>query len=220
MKLLTWLLARLRRSRPIPTTAAHTSPPVSPAPTLPLQPPTEAERLAREPQRQQWIEQLLVAEEDKARAEGRVPDELPADLRRLIIRLGFIKADQEIARENGWGAELLRLQMEEQELQATIKFEGWQHGLITAHGEKIGRKLAQHQVEVGMTLDHMVASFGVPLEGSITPHPTDQAVMYVSYGNLTTGSHFELRDNIITQVHLGTASFPDYVYKSSGLMED
>lgn len=228
MNLLARLLARLGRSRPASTPPIFTAPatPTPSAvvrPTPPaalLAPPTEAERLAREPQRRIWTEQLLIAEEEKARSKGRVPDELPIHLRRLIIRVGFIKADQDVARDNGWGTELLRLQIEEQELQATIKFEGWQHALCTAHGEAIGQKLARHQVEVGMTMQHMVASFGVPAHEDITPHPTDEGVMYVSYGSLATGSHFELRDDIITRVQLGTTTFPEYVYKSSGVMEN
>jgi hypothetical protein len=224
MNLLARLLAYLRRPRPTPIAPVPAPvaalPEVHPIPKTPLSPPTAAERQAREPQRALWTEQLLLAEENKALAEGRVPDELPAYIRRLIIRTGFIKADQDTARENDWGAELLRLQMEEQELQATIKFEGWQHGLCKTHGEEIGRKLARHQLEPGMTMEHMVASFGVPATADITPHPTDESVMYVSYGSLSTGSHFELRDNIIARVQLGRAAFPDYVYNEQGIVEE
>lgn len=208
------LWARIRSPRPTSIESPIIAAATLPVPTVPLAPPTEAERLAREPQRQQWVEQLLLAEEARAK------DDLPAGLRRLIIQLGFIKADQDTARANDWGTELLRLQMEEQELLATIKFEGWQHALCVDHGEEIGRKLAKHQVEVGMTMEHMVASFGVPATNGITPHPTDLAVVYVSYGSLSAGSHFELRDNVITQVQLGTGSFPPYVYNDSNLMED
>lgn len=83
--------------------------------------------------------------------------------------------------------------------------------LLTDHGEEIGRKLAQHQFEVGMTLKQLFASYGKPPAGGITYAPEDSDLWCIQYGSEATSSYFEQRDGVITLARLGTPDLPSYV---------
>ena len=206
MNLLTWLLARLRRpaAPAVPSAAAGRPTP----PGALLAPPNEAEQATRAAQQQVYIEQVLAQSEALGLTALRG---LPPKLQQLLLTQSLAQADLATAHAGGWWTEELRLQLQVQQLEAAIQYETWQHALMTDHGEEIGRKLAQHQVEVGMTLKQLFASYGQPPAGGITYDPKDPDLWCIQYGSETTGSYFEQRDGIVTLARLGTPELPSYV---------
>jgi hypothetical protein len=221
MKLLAWILARLRRPalnsqqasthtvQPVAVAAAITVPVDRPTPPPALlAPPTEAEQLARAGQQQAYIMEVLAQSEALGLTAVRG---LPQKLQRLLLTQSLAQADLATARAAKWWSEELRLQLEVQQLEAAIQYEAWQHALVTDHGEEIGRKLAQHQVEAGMTLKHLFASYGEPPVGGITYDSEDPDLWFIQYGSAATGSYFEQRDGIITLARLGMPELPNYV---------
>jgi len=140
-------------------------------------------------------------------------DEVPAEQRRRIILYNFNKADQEDAREAGDTAEEMRLILEAQELSGSIQLGTWEHALKKNFGEEIGAKLANHQIEVGMTLLHLTASFGPPPEGGQLINNQNGRIV-LKYGKGEHASYFELDDNhVITYLVLnGGAVLPPELY--------
>ena len=172
-----------------------------------LAPPTEADLLAREAQHQAYIELVL----PQGHALGLTAlQQFPPALQRQLLLQGLLLTDVGTAHANGWWQEALRLQVELQRLEADIRYQAWQHGLLVDYGQEVGRKLGQHQVEVGMTLRHVLASYGVPAQGMLLD-AEDTGLMYLNYGSEATGSRFELREGIVTRAVLGRPELPAYV---------
>jgi hypothetical protein len=215
MNPLTWLLAKLRRS-PTPsalTPQALTLPPASVS--LPA-PPTEGERTVRAVQREQVFRLRLAEEVGRAsEPEHDMSNLLPAHLLRLVSQLRYNAADQEHARRWGDWAEELRLIIEAHELEAVAKFQFWQHGLYEQFGRSIGAKLSQGQIELGMTLNMVLAVLGEPKEAErgLTMRLDDPTLCILRYGSDATGSVIELRDGVVVRAQLGTVTFADYVYE-------
>jgi hypothetical protein len=211
MNPLTWLLAKLRRT-PTPSVLTPQLPDPIPVPVSPPAPLTEAERAARQQQREQAVEQLLVQEFNQAVQQGRdLTDELPAEILRVVHLLRHNQADQEQARQWGRWAELLRLEAEAQALDATSRYQSWRHSLLRGFGHAIGTKLSQHQIEPGMTLDMVLAAFGTPTQ--VQDLSADNSNLYsLRYGNVETGSLIELHYGVVAWVRVGTATFPEHVY--------
>jgi hypothetical protein len=137
--------------------------------------------------------------------------QFPEPLQRLLLTQSLARTDLAHARAMGWWQEELRLQVEVQQLEASIQMLAWHHRLVVDHGDEIGHKLAQHQVEVGMTLKHLFASYGEPPAGGITYDSEDPDLWFIQYGSEATGSYFEQRDGIITLARLGMPELPNYV---------
>ena len=215
MNPLTWLLAKLRRtSTPsglIPQPSALTPVPVTPPALL-----TEAEREARQQQRNLDFELALVEDFNPALREGRnLADEPPAELLRAMCLLRYNWADQEQARQWGQWAEQLRLEVEAQALEAAATYHGWRHSLLQSFGHTIGTKLSQHQIEPGMTLDMVLAAFGTPTQ--VQDLSADNPNLYIlRYGSVETGSVIELHYGIVARASVGSVAFPEHVYDWPG----
>jgi hypothetical protein len=212
----TWLLAKLRRT---PVSSGLTPPPsaLTPAPVSPPAPLTEAEREARQQERNLAFELALVEDFNQAIAQGRnLADELPAELLRAVCLLHHNRADQEQARQWGHWAEQLRLMAEAQVLEAAATYHGWCHSLCQRFGHTIGTKLSQHQIEPGMTLDMVLAAFGYPTQVPTTS-ASDPNLYSLRYGSVKTGSLIELHQDIVTRARVGTVTFPEQVYDGPGV---
>lgn len=208
MNPLTWLLTKLRR--PV-SLSAPTPPPVSLPALL-----TEAEREARQQQREQAVEQALAREFQQDMQQGRdLSSAVPLEVQRAVQLLRYNQADQEQAREAGQWAEQLRLVAEAQALEAAIQYQRWRHELRQTYGHLIGAKLSQHQVEVGMTLEMVLASRGTPTQVATSAH--DPELYILRYGSVETGSLIELHRGVVTRALLGAVAFPEHVYDWLGV---
>jgi hypothetical protein len=207
MNPLTWLLAKLRRT---PTPSALTPGPSGLTPSPPA-PPTEAERTARQQQREQDFERAYVQQFSQAMQQGHLLTAQPAELLRAVYLLRHNLADQEQARQHGHWAEQLRLATEAQTLEASAQYHGWRHSLCRDFGQVMGTKLSQHQIEPGMTLEMVLAAFGTPTQvQDVTAGNPD--VYTLRYGSPETGSVIELHQGVVTRATVGVVSFPEYVY--------
>ncbi len=72
-----------------------------------LPPPTEAERQARQLERQEQAERRLAIGLTWENTKMLTPE-----MHRLVIARNFLRDDEAEALANGWGAELLRVQLE------------------------------------------------------------------------------------------------------------
>jgi hypothetical protein len=198
----TWLLAKLR---PNPTPSAPTPSPVSP-------PLTEAERTARQQQREQAFERAMVQDFNQAIRQGRgLSDALPPEALKALHLLRHNQADQELASQWGDWAEQLRLATEAQALEAAAKYHSWCHSLCRDFGQAIGTKLSQHRIEPGMTLEMVLASFGTPSQ--VQDVTAGNPELYtLRYGSPETGSVIELHQGVVTRATVGKVAFPEHVY--------
>ena len=102
-------------------------------------------------------------------------------------------------------------------MQATLVLKLWEDSLVKLYGTEVGGKLANQQVEVGMTAAHMASVFGEAPAGQIQTKPDGETVC-VLYGSPESGNYFELHDNVITKAILGRpAAYPDFVYDWPGI---
>lgn len=165
--------------------------------------------------REQFIaSQVAAGAEIERGSGGRTIDNPSADMWRTIALLVLNKEDQEIARLEANHAEELRLIMERCELNEALQTQSWFHRLAIRYGDETTHKLIAHQIEPGMTLEHLAASFGVPEPDCI--YETPDGITHISYGDMVTGCHFEAQGDFITVAKLGSkVTFPDYVYNLS-----
>jgi hypothetical protein len=212
---LIWLLAKLRHpaalsALPSPSTPSLSGP--TPAPVSPPAPLTEAERTARQQQREQTVESALVQEFNQAIRQGRsLSGALPVEVQRAVHLLRYNQADQEQARQHGHWAEQLRLATEAQALEAAAKYHSWRHSLCRDFGHAIGTKLSRHQIEPGMTLDMVLAAFGYPTQVPVSA-PDNPDLYILRYGSIETGSIIEFHRGVVTRATVGTVAFPEHVY--------
>jgi hypothetical protein len=101
--------------------------------------------------------------------------------------------------------QLIHLKTEEQLLLAAQDEIIWTNKLCALFGETIGSKLANHQIEPGMTREHLLYTYGVPKLEDITVEGNRQ---FWLYGSETTGARFELVDNVV--VRAGIITPPPY----------
>lgn len=216
MNPLTWLLAKLRRT---PTPSALTPHPSGPTPA-PVSPPallTEAERAARQQQRELAFMLRLADHFNQAVEEGRdITDEPSAEVLRLSCLLDHNMTDQQQARQWGQWDEELRLATEAQTLNAALRYELWKEALCKNYGRRTGRKLAAYQIEPGMTLEMVAAAFGPPGPGGMTVPLDDLTLCILRYGSPPTASVIELRYGVVTRAQVGAVGFPEYVYDWPG----
>jgi hypothetical protein len=177
------------------------------SPQLFLQATTAAEHELREQLRQQYIEQAIS-----------YPADCPPAVMRIILALTFNQTDQQDAREKGDTAEEQQLIAVAQELEAPVSFMLWEHNLCQHFGPEIGPKLANQQVEVGMTLAMLGAAFGEALEDGMMVN-TENGRTVLVYGKGSQASYFELDEHrIITSALVrGGATIPACVYEWPGL---
>ena len=219
MNIVTWLRALLRRPAPTPSASAVPHALGSPSNQVPnhlaARPgavPHAVDSPLTEAQRQARVERLLAK---GAQPGSGVTVQLPGPLQRLLVLLVVMEEELASARANGWWAEESRLQLEIQQQRAELDYQVWQQALIKDHGPEVGRKLGQHQVEPGMTLTQLFASYGTPPDGAISYAADDPTHWFVQYGSEATGSYFELRDGVVTVARLGEPTLPAYVLSSS-----
>lgn len=88
-------------------------------------------------------------------------------------------------------------------LQVSCRHDIWRIELNQQFGSEIGEQLAAQQVTVGMTLEHLTASFGVADQ-----RKEDGPVTTYIYGNKKTGSYFDVRNGVITAAVIKVLPLP------------
>lgn len=94
-----------------------------------------------------------------------------------------------------------------------MQHEHWVAKLCTLFGDDIGTKLANHEIEPGMTEKQLIYTYEVPALEDIGVQ--GNKTIY-RYGSVTRGAYFEVVDKIITQVAIMTPppypphAFDDY----------
>lgn len=111
--------------------------------------------------------------------------------------------------------------LKRQRLLGALQYEHWVGKLSLHFGEEVANKLANHEIEPGMTQAQLVYTYGVP-------EPENIAVVgerrILRYGNEKSGAYFEVVDNIITQVAILTPPpYPPHAfedYDEAAALED
>lgn len=98
-----------------------------------------------------------------------------------------------------------------QRAKAELKLRTWQHTLMEHFGPEVGSKLSQHQIEVGMSWEHLVFSYGPPLMEAITLLGKEPTHLAVQYGSKATGSYFEVVADVVTIARLGLPTVPAHL---------
>ena len=102
-------------------------------------------------------------------------------------------------------AEQMKLQLltDLDQLLVSGNYSIWRLGLQQRFGFEIGEQLAAQEVTVGMTLEHLTASFGVADQ-----REENGPVTTYIYGNKNTGSYFDVRNGIITAANIKGLPLP------------
>ncbi|MGI4735067.1 MAG: hypothetical protein ACRYG7_07805 [Janthinobacterium lividum] len=167
---------------------------------------TALDRQIRDEARQKYVEDSL------AQSDGAAPEVI-----RTIIALHFNKADQDDARAQSNTTEEMRLITEALEMHAGASWKIWDANLRKHYGEEIAAKLSNHQVEVGMTVAMVGASYGnVPEGGEYRNRENGRTVLV--YGSGEDASYFEFSEEGIVTVAVsrGGWALPDFVYNFPG----
>lgn len=90
---------------------------------------------------------------------------LPLAIQQFVQALRLREAEQRAAGAQAPWAEQLQLHLEIQHLRALVQHRFWQEALQVMYGVEVGRKLGEHQVEVGMLLEHILVSYCLPAPG-------------------------------------------------------
>lgn len=89
-------------------------------------------------------------------------------------------------------------------LEVAIQYEEWVVSLIQRFGNEVAAVLANQEIDVGMQLAHLYASFG-------QPDKSEQVgdALALTYGNRRTGSYFEANsEGIITRAEIVSPPLP------------
>lgn len=127
------------------------------------------------------------------------------------MELTALRVDLAEAQGLGWVADELHLHLEIQRAAAELQLRAWQHTLMERFGPEVGAKLSQHQVEVGMSWEHLVFSYGPPPTGAITLLGKEPTHLAVQYGSKVTGSYFEVIADVVTVARLGVPTMPAHL---------
>lgn len=222
MKLFAWLRALVHR--PAPAVTLTCPPPAAPqraghstGPLVPIRPLTPAQREARAQAREPYILAAIATSQQQAQASD-LPNaikQLPAEQFRLNIEQQYLRADVAEAQGMGWVVDELHLQLELLQREAALDLHMWRNALVQRYGPEVGGKLCQHEVEVGMRLEHVGACYGTPPAGAITRLSAQPDHLRIQYGSVATGSYFEIVDGVVTVARLGRPTLPPFVLGAS-----
>ena len=144
---------------------------------------------------------------------------LPAEQFRLNIEQQYLRADLEEAQGMGWVVNERHLRLELLQREAALDLHMWRNALVQRYGVEVGGKLCQHEVEVGMRLEHVTACYGIPPAGAVTRLSTQPDHLRIQYGSAATSSYFELVDGVVTVASLGRPTLPPFVLGASYVSE-
>ena len=141
-----------------------------------------------------------------------------------VSRLNLEQLDQKqayhlgnIAKMEAFDAEkesdLLELTLDEHRLRGAHQHQHWVAKLCMLYGDEIGNKLANHDIEIGMTRDHLLYTYGLPEKNDITINSNQ---LIYRYGSEKCGSSFKMVNHVIIETNLITPppypphAFDDY----------
>lgn len=142
-----------------------------------------------------------------------LPSALPLDIQQLVQALRLREYEQRAAGAQLPWAEQLQLQLDIQHLRALVQHRFWQEALQVMYGAAVGRKLGEHQVEVGMLLEHILVSYGLPAPGKSGWHATEPGTGWLRYGSPTGGSYFQVQAGRVTYARLGAGAQPNMLFE-------
>lgn len=106
----------------------------------------------------------------------------PAELHRMNMELTALRLNPAEALGLGSG----RVAPAPGATAAQLQLRAWQPALMERFGPEVGTKLSQHQVEVGMTLDMVLASMGTLTQ--VQDLSANGPNLYLRYGGVEMGS--------------------------------